>query len=366
MVGEELERTEKIISEAECPEDVFGLSPDIGSIKKVYRQLARILHPDHYENNPGHKEIADKAMKKLNILYGEAEKKLENNVYGDCKKVADADSAQSDFIIKTRKAEYHIHSVIAQGDLSTVYGGYFDENGKNNEVAVKLIDNPDDNDLAQNEIRALKIFQPKEFDQKKHLPALLDQFKTSEGQIGSVFQRIDGCDFHSIRENAKYKNGVPQKHMVWMLNRLLSVLGYSHSKGVIHGNIEPAHLMVRPKDHNLWLIDWSYAALNPASSGDGFKVFTENFSAPEVKQKKPPIPASDLYSAGKCMIYILGGDVTTNKMPAEVDIRLQRFILFFVRESPLQRAQDAWEMHSQLIKLIEELWGPRKFLEFEM
>src|SRR5262249_19682565 len=153
------------------------------------------------------------------------------------------------------------------------------------------------------------------------------------------------------------------KHMVWMLSRLLSVLGYAHSKGIIHGNIDPSHLMIRPSDHNLFLIDWSYAAVNPFRTGDGFKVWREHYSAPEVAERKRPIPASDLYAVGKCMIFILGGDVRNNSLPAQVDEKIQRLIIYFVRESPLQRAQDAWEMYTFLRKLMEELWGPRKFLE---
>lgn len=367
MENNELGVVYRIIMEADCPEKIFGASALPEVVKKIYRQLARVLHPDLHQNNEKDKRTAEEAFKKLNEFYEMAQEKTKNGSYGDCSVGEKSDSGQSDFIIKTRKAEYHIQSVIARGDLSVVYNGYFtDDNGTQNKVAVKVIDDPADNDLAQNEIRVLRMLSEETGNQKKHLPVIIDQFKTADDQIGIVLRQIDGHDVYSIREKERYKNGVPQKHVVWMFNRLLSALGFVHSKGIIHGNIDPSHLMVRPKDHNLFLIDWSYAVINPLETGDGFKVYTENFSAPEVKDKKPPIPASDLYSVGKCMIYLLGGDLKTNKMPPEVDVKLQRFIRFFVMESPLQRAQDAWQMHKELIKLIEELWGPRRFLEFEI
>lgn len=367
MISQELDMIHRMVMGADCPEKIFGSSANPDSIKKIYRQLARVLHPDLYHGRAEEKVIAEESFKKLNDFYERAQERFESKTYGDCAAGENANSQQSDFIIKTRKAEYHVESAIAQGDLSTVYGAYFiDEKGVKNNVVVKVIDDPADNDLAQNEIRVLRMINEETGSQKKHLPVLIDQFRTSDGQIGIVLRRIEGHDLRSVRENERYRQGVPQKHAVWMLNRLLSVLGYVHSKGIVHGNIEPAHLMIRPKDHNLFLIDWSYAIVNPAETGDGFKVFTEDFSAPEVKDKKPPLPASDLYSVGKCMVYVLGGDLKTNKMPPSVDVRLQRFIQFFVRESPLQRVQDAWEMHGQLMKLIEELWGPRRFLEFEI
>lgn len=367
MVNQELSMIHRMVMGADCPEKIFGSSANLDSIKKTYRQLARVLHPDLYHSRAEEKVIAEESFKKLNDFYEKAQERLKNGVYGDCAAGENTDSQQSDFIIKTRKAEYHVESAIAQGDLATVYGAYFiDERGAKNDVVVKVIDDQADNDLAQNEIRVLRMINEETGSQKKHLPVLIDQFRTSDGQIGIVLRRIEGHDLRSVRENERYRKGVPQKHAVWMLNRLLSVLGYVHSKGIVHGNIEPAHLIIRPKDHNLFLIDWSYAIVNPVGTGDGFKVFTEDFSAPEVKDKKPPLPASDLYSVGKCMVYVLGGDLKTNKMPPSVDVKLQRFIQFFVRESPLQRAQDAWEMHGQLMKLIEELWGPRRFLEFEI
>jgi serine/threonine protein kinase len=216
----------------------------------------------------------------------------------------------------------------------------------------------------RNEARIIGILQNEPSNQSKHLPVLLDQFRTTDRRSGLILKCFNGYDLYSVRE--EYKDGVDQKHMVWMLNRLLSVLGYAHSKGIIHGNIEPAHLMIRPSDHNLCLIDWSYGIVDPSATGDGFKVFNKDFSAPEVKERKPPIPSSDLYSVGKCMIYALGGNIKTNTMPDSVNKDLQRFIQFFIRESPIQRAQDAWEMQNQLVELIEYLWGPRKFLEFRM
>jgi hypothetical protein len=45
---------------------------------------------------------------------------------------------------------------------------------------------------------------------------------------------------------------------------------------------------------------------------------------------------------------------------------IRLFLEFLVGESPLQRAQDAWEMHQLLNDLVVGLWGPKRFLEFEM
>lgn len=352
-------------------EDFFGrlvsdkIEDQLIEVKELYREAAKICHPDFYEKNPDLREIAEDAMKLLSKFREEAEEKILRDDYDLFARKGRSKNA--DFVIKTKIREYYIKSAIAEGDLSTVYGGYAASGDSAiTSVVIKIAKDVRDNDLLQNEARVVKFLQREPSRQSKHFPVFLDQFRTNKNQIGLVFKYLDGHDFYSIREREKYKNGIDRKHMVWILNRILSAVGYAHSIGIVHGNIEPSHILVRPNDHNVFLIDWSYAAINPFGTGDGFKIYNEDFSPPEVKEKKSPIPASDLYSIGKCMIYILGGDVKTNEMPKSVEEPLQRFIKFFVRESPLQRTQDGWEMHAELIRLVESLWGKRRFLDFKM
>lgn len=360
----ELERIHKELRKAVAPEDVFGtlsqgdINSQLDKIKSIYWKLSKTVFPDHYRSQPEDFKMAEEAFRILNEFTAKARSKINGENHGE--------KQDTGFIIKRPNREYHVNSKpIAEGDISMVYGGHYSgvENGADSIVA-KVIKDSADADLMRNEARIIRILQTESSNQSKHLPKILDQFRTTDKRTGLILERFDGYDFYSVRE--KYKDGVPEKHMVWMLNRLLSVLGYAHSKGVVHCNIEPAHLMIRPYDHNLCLLDWSYGVVNPFATGEGFKVFNEDFSAPEVREKKTPIPASDLYSAGKCMIYILGGDIKWDWLPNSVDARLQRFIKFFVMKSPIQRAQDAWEIREELVELIEDLWGPRKFLDFEM
>jgi len=356
------------IMQAVCSEDIFGLNEgnveeQLTLIKQKYHRLSRVAHPDHYANNANDFEMAGEAFARLSQFYEKAQEKIKAGTYG--KKLKENETQESDFVIQTRKHEYHLKTTLAQGDLCTVYGG--DCVGSDDfagQVAVKLVESSEDNFLMQNEVRVLRMFQTEPSKQSKHLPVFLDQFKTSDDRLGTVLRKIDGYDLHCIRD--KYINGVPTKHVAWIFERLLSVLGFAHSKGIIHCNIDPSHIMIRPQDHNLWLIDWSYSAVNSEATQDGFKVVNEDYSGPEVKERALPIPSSDLYSVGKCMIYLLGGNVKDNSMPRVVEDKFQRFIRFFVMKSRFQRAQDAWEMYEELAKLRTELWGKKEFLEFKL
>lgn len=358
------------IIQAKCAEDIFGplmsisMDEQIAQISGDYRLMARLISPESRLETPEPLAIAHEALDILDYFRAEAERNIEKGSYGidGCGRFSG-----DDFSLKTRMQEYCIKKdPFAQGELSTIHGGYFLSGDYANSVIVKILMDPFDIDLMRNEARIIKTFEANQDSRLVHLPVLLDQFKTTNNRMGLIFRRFNGYSIDTVLENPRYKNGIPQKHAVWMFNRLLRVLGYVHDLGIVHCNIDPSHLIIRPYDHNLCLIDWSYAAYDPCRTGEGFRVYNEEFSAPEVLDKKTPLPSSDLYSVGKCMIKMLGGNIEDDTMPDTVDDKLQRFIQYFVRESPMQRPRDADEMRQQLIKLIEELWGPRKFLEFEM
>jgi hypothetical protein len=267
-----------------------------------------------------------------------------------------------DFEVKTDRGAYRMTTTLARGDLATVFGG--ERRGDGAKVAVKLADDRLDNDLLQTEVRVLALLTEQESPQRKHLPVVLDQFRAPDGRLGTVLERLDGYDFYSLRD--RLPDGVPQRHIIWILRRALSVLGWAHKNGILHGNIEPAHIFVRPRDHNVWLLDWCYAIERPAETGQTFRCLNEQYSPPEVAARRPPTPSSDLYSLGKSMIYVAGGDPATKELPASMDPRLQRFLKFFALESQLGRAQDPWDLYKQVDNLREEVFGPHEFLELEV
>lgn len=267
----------------------------------------------------------------------------------------------ADFCITTKRAKYFFDQTFIEGDMSRIFFGY-EDNDEKTEVVLKLIGDISDNDLGQNEIKTLNhLFAEETAPQLKHLPRLLDQFiDVKTGQLGLIMTQFEGYDLRTVRKHRLYENGISDQHMAWIWCRLLSVLGYAHKKGIIHGNVEPSHILIQPRNHNLCLIDWTGSIFN-----DGFKIFNEDFSAPEVAEKQIPTPAADLYSSGKCMLYLLGGDLKTNSIPNSVDVRMRQFLNYFLLPSPLQRAQDAWESYAQLENLRTEIWSEERFHEFE-
>ena len=280
-------------------------------------------------------------------------------------RAATTNARRVEFAITTAVATYQVTTTLARGDIATVYGGH--TRGTHQPVAVKLVDQSSDNDLLQHEVRVIGLLLAEPSKTAIHVMPPLDQLRTADGRLGTVFAHIDGFDLTQVRDRCRRRGeaGLAPKHVVWVLRRALAVLGWAHSQGILHGNVDPAHILVRPHDHMLWLVDWCWAVVNPAITGQGFKAHNEIYSPPEVGERGRPTPASDLYALGKCAIHAVGGDPATKTLP-EMDPRLARFLRYLCVESQGGRAQDAWELYQQLERIREQIWGPHEFVPLEL
>jgi serine/threonine protein kinase len=274
-------------------------------------------------------------------------KKIELGSYGK----PDEEEAESySFEIKTHGRTYRVTEHMLETEYSNIYKAEFKaEDGNVGHVCIKIALSADDNDLFLNEARVLKLLS------HKSLPVFLEMFKTVDGQVSIVTRLIEGIDLLSLRE--KKPQGLSEDHVMWVFERLLSVLGFMHANKVIHGNIEPGNIMIRPHDHNAFLVDFIFSIVDPLNTGMTYKGFTETYSAPEVFAKKSPIPPSDLFSLAKCMIYLLGGNPENDEFPIHMDTRIVKFIRQFLLPNPMHRPNDAWDMWKKLHLLRDAIYG---------
>jgi len=272
------------------------------------------------------------------------------------------DRAGAGFAVTAGTSRYQMDGRMILGDVAAVHRGRCVEGPRAGlEVAAKVALDRADNGLILAEIQALRLLHAVEGAQRHQLPELLDLFQGGE-RAGLIMPWLAGVDGVALRE--RFPGGIEPEHVIWIGRRLLSVVGFAHKLGIVHANIEPAHVIVRPEDHHVTLVDWCWSVVEPARTRQGFRVYNPEFSAPEVQEKKPPLPAADLYSVGRCLLFFLGGDLASGEMPAHVDDRLQRFVRYLTRPSPLQRAQDAWDMFAELERVRAAIHGPHRFRAF--
>jgi hypothetical protein len=290
---------------------------------------------------------------------------------------ASTNARRVEFAVTTERATYQITTTLAEGDIATVFGGHVRGATPSVQVAVKIADQTSDNDLMQHEARVLGLLtappSATEVASEGGAGALIhfvpprDQFRTADGRLGTVFDHVDGYDLTQVRDRCRRRGepGLPARHALWVLRRALAALGWAHKHGILHGNLDPAHILIRPHDHMLWLVDWCWAVVEPARTGATFKAANETYSPPEVRERGKPTPASDLYALGKVMIHALGGDPATKALP-DMDPRLARFIKYLAVESQGGRPQDAWQLYLQAEKVRDQVFGAHTFVPLDL
>jgi serine/threonine protein kinase len=140
--------------------------------------------------------------------------------------------------------------------------------------------------------------------QHPQIPQLLAHFAQDE-QFYLVEELIAG---QTLTQELQHQ-GVFSETQIWqLLQDLLPVLQFIHSRQVIHRDIKPANIMRRASTGHLVLIDFGIAKQITASAmlHTGTTIGSPEYMAPE-QTKGKAFPASDLYSLGVTCIHLLTG-----------------------------------------------------------
>ena len=374
MYSAELERISSSLTQARCAEEVFGVlagsqEQQLDAARHLFRQMAKAVHPDLFQNHADFKR-ADAAFKKLMYFWEQAQARIENGDYGTVAPTKEF----VPFSIRTKKRHYAVKCQLAHGDISALY---IASTTPDSEPAclLKIPVRPQDNDLLSNEARILTHLRASaDYSRLRHFVSqLVDSFAYQEQTSGVVRQinalaYLDG--FYSLKQVRQiYPQGIDPKHMAWIWRRLLVALGFAHLNNVIHGAVLPTHVLIHPKLHGVILIDWSYAVLDPSTSGESISAISIDYRdwyPTEVFAREIPTPGLDIAMAARCMIDLLGGNHHKNTMPDSIPWQIQGHLKGCVLPEPRQRPQDARVLLANFDALIQQLWGRRTFQEFSM
>jgi serine/threonine protein kinase len=128
--------------------------------------------------------------------------------------------------------------------------------------------------------------------------------------------------------------------------------------------VKPSNIIIQEDEkhketHNVFLIDYGLSLIRPDefSKPKGFSAF---YSAPEIMQRKPPIPETDFYGLGMSLVYALGGDLIEKTLPNKIHRGIRDFVYSMIKVSPLERP--SWEKEDVIGKfsdLRQEIFGRR-------
>ena len=313
----------KIVMSAKSASELFGKEP-----AKTYKKLIKLCHPDHNGNSI----LAVKVSARLNELY-----------------------AQLTTSVKIGK--WTVQSPLSKGDICDVHKVY--ETGGEPKIAeiygiLKVARSADDNDLLDREKEAIQHLhkEAKTHNYIRYVPSLLDSFEIGDCRA-NVLSLANEC--YTLKQIKELFVGVEPRHLIWMMNRLLSLLGYAHRCGIVHGAITPDHLMYRPSDHGLVLVDWTASV--KADKTDYIPYISKEWSSfypPEVFRKHCS-PATDIYMAMACIEW-------AGSLPA----RFNGIRDLCLAGSPKSRPEDVWKVQEQWKALAEEEFGPPSFVELKV
>ena len=329
---------------ASKPEDVFtGKTKE--EIKKEYRKLAKICHPDIAK--PEEKDLAEKTTILLNEFYELANKKIEEGTYGITNIKELYKKKTPLFSFEHRGKTYDIYQAIKEEDVSTIYEGI-----SNDElIRLKISNDEQDNNLLEEEFKLLGELN------HLGLPTAISKLKIN-GRTTLIIKKEEGLD---VSELKKEYGIIPEEHIAWILERLLSIIGFLHSNKIVHGNIKPENIIIDVENHNVKLMDYTLCIKNANEQTSKYRIINEDYTPKYVDANARVIPNVDIYAVGKLAIDLIGGDIKRDAMPINVSIELRTFI----RKLLNKNSNDAWALWDELIELRNKLYGQTRFQKLE-
>ncbi|MET8229413.1 serine/threonine protein kinase [Micromonospora sp. NPDC005298] len=314
----------RLVTAARTDTDLFGTDQPA----RRYRELVAALHPDRLPADPAVRAEATDAFVQVTTRW----RARQVTVLGDHRLGAPAHS----------------------GDLADLYDVGDDR-------LLKLPRRPGDNDLMAREAHALRtIAERGDPRYLPYVPRLVDEFPHSDAATGAE-RRINvlatAPGLHDLDEVGRaYPDGLDARDVAWMWRRLLVALGLAHRAGITHGAVLPRHVLIEPDAHGVVLVDWCFSA-PVGGTIPALVPGHEEWYPPEVLQKRPCGPGTDIWMAARCMTSLLN-----RHAPRE----LLDFARGCRQRTPRARPDDAWRLLRELDQVLDRLYGPRTFRPFTL
>jgi serine/threonine protein kinase len=200
---------------------------------------------------------------------------------------------------------------------------------------------------------------------RHYLPAVADSFSATGRGLRriNVFRAEPG--FHTLEQIHEQHPALDGRHLAWIFKRMLTVLGFCHRRGFIHGAVLPCHTLIHTPGHGLKLVGWGQTV------GVGRRVRDmparyRDWYPPEVHDRRPAGPATDLFLAARCLVYLAGSDPLSGRMPDTLPAPMRQFVGTCLLESAAMRPDDAWAVAEDFGDLLQSVYGPPKFHELTL
>jgi hypothetical protein len=217
------------------------------------------------------------------------------------------------------QGRYRIVSRLGQGGMGAVYRAW--DTRLNIPVAVKeMVPQPGLDTGTLSELR-------RQFEQEAtilarlvhtHLVRVTDFFE--EG--GNAYLTMDFVEGENLADRIAREGALSEEMVLTWAGQLLSALGYCHGQGVLHRDIKPQNVIIRP-DGRVVLVDFGLVKLwdpsDPHTRTAMRGMGTPEYAPPEQYETAAghTNPSSDVYSLGATLYHAL-----TGRAPATATLRM--------------------------------------------
>ncbi|MFH1404573.1 MAG: hypothetical protein ABIH21_00550, partial [Patescibacteria group bacterium] len=226
------------------------------------------------------------------------------------------------------------------------------------------------------ELEVLRTLQKSEAQGSYYFASMIPElvnagsYEDVEGKLHSVIIYRDKHEFDWTLADvmSEYPNGVDGQTLVWMMKRVLEILGWVEDNGFVHCGIAPAHVLIHPANHGAILLDWSHARI-PGTQLGIISGSCEPYY-PEMELDDKPVDSStDIAMLCKTMIAVVGGNPATGDAPKEIPQKLTDLLWIhgrYLETDKKFRHQSALKLHDELVRTAEEIYGPASYHPFVM
>lgn len=319
---------------AECLTEL-GPAAEVGSAefnraKATFRRLAQQFHPDH---NPGDAASAESFR---NVLTAWERWR---------------GSSVDLFSITLAGETYTAEHELGVGNASSVYAG----RGSHGFVTIQVQNEAKDYDLLKNAHDRLKSLWA------VSLQGPVTYMLPSPRGIGVADGRgILVCDAYQgqltplrkVRE--AFPDGIDAADMLWIWRRCLTLLDFLQANAIVHGSLNPDHLLLDLPDHGLHVCGWT-SAVKECETPRVMDREWGSVAAPEAQAKSAVTRAADMYDVGFHMKALLG--TRWDASPPHIKSALSGCL----KASARHRVDNAAWLFGHLDDLIDRIYGGRKF-----
>jgi hypothetical protein len=339
------------------------------ALAKQFRRLAAYVHPDVAPADAA--ALAQETFTLLCEMRKSADSAIEHGTYGTAFKAQNppepvrkgSDDGQ---VLQSASAVYRLDGhPYRTGDFSVLYRAQTLTDG-NKEVLIKIASDPTYNALVERELGLLRKFATAPAKDPlarlaKYVPTVTDTFMVG-GAAGTKYRATvmvphgEALSLTDIRQALGAPLEPPEA--AWVIRRVVAQTLAADMLGVVHGAIVPDHVLVDPILHEPCHIGWLHAV--DRKNKERITMVLDRWRdwyPPEVLSKKAPDHRTDLYMAGKTMVWLLGGDTKTNTLPATVPKAMAACILQCVAAEPARRPKDGRVVLDDLTTIIRKEWG---------